>query len=106
MPLKCCDKEVVVVKGRDDAFKEYLKKVQSIEDDQCWICGKTPDVIKAEFYERMKDPPEGMEHLTIDDILIMTYKTKHPLCASCYFTIKQNPGLIREVLEKPDNEIW
>ncbi len=89
-----------------DKFREYLKKIQDIKDDRCWFCNKNPDKIRAEFFECMKDPPEEFEELDLEDLLIMTYKTKKPVCAGCYFAIKQSPELIKEILEKPKEDVW
>jgi len=50
--------------------------------------------------------PQGFEKVEIEDLLIMTYKTKKPVCAGCYFAIKQSPELIQEILEKPEDTIW
>lgn len=94
---------------KEDTIKklqEYLRKITDPKEDKCWFCQKTPDQIRQEFYEYMKNPPEEFEEMDLDDIIIMSYKTQKPICASCYFTIKRNPELIREIFEKPSNEIW
>ena len=87
-------------------FKEYLKKINDITDDKCWFCHKTPDQIREEFFEYMKNPSEEYEELEIEDIAIMTYHTQKPICAACYVAIKQNPDLVQEVLDKPEDEVW
>lgn len=92
--------------GSFNRFKDYLNKVKDPEQDHCWFCNKTPDEIRQQFLEYMKNPPPGMEDLELDDLLIMTYKTIKPVCAGCYFAIKQNPHLVKEILEKPEGEIW
>ena len=89
-----------------DMFREYLKKIQDIKEDHCWFCNKTPDQIRQDFFEYMKHPAEEFEDLELDDLIIMTYKLKRPVCASCYFAIKQNPELVKEILSKPEEEIW
>ena len=92
--------------GSFNRFKDFMKNIDDPKEDHCWFCNKTPDEIKAEFFERMKNPPPGLEDLSVDDILIMTYKTKKPICAACYFAIKHNPELIKEILQRPEDEIW
>ena len=89
-----------------DMFREYLKKVKDIKEDHCWFCSKTPDQIRHEFFEYMKHPAEEYEDLDVEDLIIMTYKLKKPVCASCYFAIKNNPQLVQEILEKPEDEVW
>lgn len=89
-----------------DRFKEYLERIEDVSQDRCWLCCKTPDDIKREYYEYMKDPDEGFEEMDIDDIIIMTYKLQKPICAGCYFTIKNNPDLIKEIQTKPQDEVW
>ena len=95
--------------GRENAtdkFREYLKRIQDTRDDKCWFCNKTPDKIREDFFEFMKNPPKGFEKVELEDLLIMTYKTRKPVCAGCYFAIKQSPKLVQEILEKPENEAW
>ena len=90
----------------NDIFKEYLDKINDPKEDRCWFCAKTPDMIRSEFFEYMEHPPEGLEDMDLDDIIIMSYKTKKPICAACYFSIKNNPELIQEILDRPEDEIW
>ncbi len=93
----------------DEAVKNlqlYLNKIKDVKDDKCWLCYKTPDKIREEFFEYMKHPSKDFENLQLEDVVIMTYKTKLPICAGCYFTIKQHADLIQEILEKSDEEIW
>jgi hypothetical protein len=54
----------------------------------------------------MKNPSKEFEDINIDDLIIMTDKTQKPVCASCYFAIKNNPELINEIFERPEDEIW
>ncbi len=89
-----------------DSFKEYLNKIHDIKDDKCWFCKKTPDQIRHEFLEFKKDPEKGLDQFELDDLIIMTYKTKKPICASCYFTIKKNPDLVKEIVNRSMDEIW
>lgn len=96
--------------GRQDdlheKFREYLRRIQDTTEDKCWFCNKTPDKIRQEFFEYMKNPAEGFEDITLDDLLIMTYKTQKPVCAGCYFAIKQSPELVKEILGKLEDEVW
>jgi hypothetical protein len=87
-------------------FKGYLDKKQNDDQVHCAICNKTPDDIRAEYYEYMKNPSKEFEDINIDDLIIMTDKTQKPVCASCYFAIKNNPELINEIFERPEDEIW
>ena len=89
-----------------DNFREYLKKIKDTAEDKCCFCGKTPDMIRNEYFEYMKNPDAEFEDIELDDLLIMTYKTKRPVCAACYFSIKNNVDLVREILTRPDDEIW
>jgi len=89
-----------------DPFQEYLNKIKDIKDDKCWLCGKTPDQIRQEFYEYMRQPDREFDEIDLDDLIIMTYKTKKPICAACYFAIKRNPQLVREILERPEGDVW
>ena len=92
--------------GETDSFKEYLNKIKDIKDDKCWFCNKTPDQLREDFFESRKDPSKGFDQFELDDIIMITYKTKQPICASCYFTLRQHPDLIKEILVRPPEEIW
>ena len=87
-------------------FKNYLDKLQNDDQVRCAFCNKSPDDIRAEYYEYMKDPSEEFEDINIDDLIIMTEKTQKPVCAGCYFSIKKNPKLVEEIFERPEDEIW
>lgn len=87
-------------------FRDYLDKIKDDDQQRCEFCNKSPDDIRAEYYEYMKDPSEEFEDISIDELSIMTDKTQKPVCAGCYFTIKKNPELIKEILERPEEEIW
>lgn len=90
----------------EDKFRDYLKRIQDPKDDRCWFCNKTPDQIRQEYYTYMEHPNEEFEDVELDELLIMTYKTKKPICAACYFAIKRNPDLINEILDTPEQELW
>ena len=87
-------------------FKNYLDKLQNDDQVRCAFCNKSPEDIRAEYYEYMKDPSEEFEDINIDDLIIMTEKTQKPVCAGCYFSIKKNPKLVEEIFERPEDEIW
>jgi len=87
-------------------FKNYLDKLQNDDQIRCAFCNKSPEDIRAEYYEYMKNPSEEFEDINIDDLIIMTEKTQKPVCAGCYFSIKKNPKLVDEIFERPEEEIW
>ena len=87
-------------------FKDYLDKIKNDKQIRCVFCNKSADDIRAEYYQYMKNPSEEFEDINIDDLSMLSNKTQKPVCASCYFTIKGNPGLIKEILERPEDEIW
>jgi len=87
-------------------FKNYLDKIQNDNEIRCAFCNKSPEDIRSEYYEYMKDPSEEFEDINIDDLIIMTEKTQKPVCAGCYFSIKKNPKLVEEIFERPEDEIW
>ena len=87
-------------------FKNYLDKLQNDKQVRCAFCNKSPDDIRAEYYEYMKNPSEEFEDINIDDLIIMTEKTQTPVCSGCYFSIKKNPKLVEEIFERPEDEIW
>jgi hypothetical protein len=87
-------------------FRNYLDKIKNDKHIRCAFCNKSPDDIRAEYYEYMKHPSEEFEDISIDDLIIMTEKTQKPVCAGCYFTIKKNPELIKEIFERPEDEVW
>lgn len=89
-----------------DSFNIYLNKIKDVSHDRCWMCGRTPDEIRDQFLTAKSDPERGVEHFELEDIVIMTYKTRVPICASCYFTIKKHPHLIQEILKKSVDEVW
>lgn len=87
-------------------FRNYLDKIQNDDQVRCAFCNKSPEDIRAQYYEYMKDPSEEFEDINIDDLIIMTEKTQKPVCAGCYFSIKKNPKLVEEIFERPEDEIW
>ena len=109
---KCFKKETVInamrhkTKSLEECLQLYLKKIKDVQHDRCWFCGKNPDQIREEFYQAKNDPDKGFDQFEIEDIVMITYKTKRPICASCYFTIKKNPDLIKEILSKPQKDVW
>ena len=89
-----------------ERIQDYLRRIRDTKEDKCWVCNKSPERIKREFFEIMQNPPEGMEGLNLDDLTIMTYKTQKPICAGCYFTMRGNVDLVKEILEKSPQEVW
>jgi hypothetical protein len=89
-----------------DVFKEYLKKIKNPGEDHCWLCGKTPEHIRQEFFKSKETAAEEFEDVELDDIAIISYKTKKPICAACYFELKRHPDLIQEILERPEDDVW
>ena len=87
-------------------FKDYLDKIQNDDQIRCAFCNKSPEDIRSEYYEYMKHPSVEFEDLSIDDLIIMTEKLEKPVCAGCYFAIKNNPNLVNEILERPEDEVW
>lgn len=87
-------------------FQEYLSRINDIKEDRCWICRRTPDRLRNDFYDFKKDPPKGCEEIDLDDVFTLTYRIQHPVCFSCYISIKQNPELIKEIMNKSEDEIW
>ena len=87
-------------------FRDYIDKIQNDDQIRCTFCNKTPEDIRADYYEYMKKPIKEFEDINIDDMIIMTEKMQKPVCASCYFTIKKNPELIDEIFNRPEDEVW
>jgi len=87
-------------------FRDYLEKIKNDNQIRCAFCNKSPDDIRSEYYEYMKNPSKEFEEINIDDLIIMTEKTQKPVCASCYFAIKRNSELVDEIFNRPEEEIW
>ncbi len=87
-------------------FRAYLDEMKDFNEGKCWFCNKTQEDLKREFLEYMKDPDKNYESIDFDDLIIMTYKLKRPVCAGCYFAIKRSPEVIKEILEKPEEDVW
>lgn len=94
------------MKDSHNEFREYLKKIKDVEEDKCAFCRKTPHEIRKEYFEYMKNPNKEFEDVNLDDLIIMTYKLNKPVCAGCYFSIKSNPKLVKEVMESPEEDVW
>jgi len=87
-------------------FRKYLDKKMNSDEIKCTICNKTADDIRAEYFEYMKDPSEEFEDISLGDLIIMSDKLGKPICAGCYFAIRNNPNLVQDVLEKPEDDVW
>ncbi len=86
-------------------FKYFLDKTPD-DGKRCFFCNKSEDEIRAEYLEAMKKPENAGKEIDIDDVLIMTYKTKKPVCAGCYFQLRENEDLVDEIFQRPEEEIW
>ncbi|MDP2654626.1 MAG: hypothetical protein Q8Q08_11440 [Candidatus Omnitrophota bacterium] len=87
-------------------LQDYLNKISDIKDDHCWFCQKTPDQIRAQFLEYLQKNPDKADEIDLDDVIMISYRTKKPICASCYFVIRDNPELVREILHKSPDKVW
>lgn len=87
-------------------FQQYLSKINKISEDKCCICNRTSEELKKNFYEYAKNNVGVVTESDLDEIFLLSYKTNRPVCFACYYGIKQNPELIRGILEKHENEIW
>ena len=87
-------------------FENILDKAKDDEARRCWFCNKSEDDIRAEFLESMQKPENADKEINIDDLIIMSYETKKPICAACYFQLKSNKELVDEIFERPEGDIW
>jgi hypothetical protein len=87
-------------------FKDYLEKIKEDDEQRCWFCNKSAADIIAEYEEYMQNPDVKFDNVDKEDLIIMTFKTKKPICAGCYFAIRENQELIDEIFERPEDEIW
>jgi len=95
-----------VMDEKRNEFLEYLRQIKDVSQDKCAFCGKTPDQIRKEYFEYMKNPTKEFEDIDLDDLIIMTYKLMKPVCAGCYFSIKNNPKLVKEIMDKAEDDVW
>jgi len=87
-------------------FQQYLSKINEISEDKCCICKRTPEELKKNFFKYAKSNSGVVTESDLDEVFLLSYKTKRPVCFVCYYGIKQNPELTREILEKHEDEIW
>ena len=87
-------------------FKKYLGKIKDNKEKRCFFCYKSPDDIRAEYYKYMMDPDAEFDDVPLDELIIMTDKLIKPVCAGCFFNIKDNPELIEEIFNQPEDEVW
>ena len=52
-------------------FRNYLDKIQNDDQVRCTFCNKSPDDIRAEYCEYMKNPSKEFEDINIDELIIM-----------------------------------
>ena len=86
-------------------FKQFLDKPND-DGKRCWICNKSEEEIRQNFMEAMKRPENIGKEIDLEDVLFMSYKTKKPICAGCYFQLRNNEELVDEIFQLPEEEIW
>lgn len=87
-------------------FRDYLDNKGNDDQVRCAFCNKTRNDILREYEEYMENPSQEFEDLTLDDLIIMTEKLQKPVCAGCYFAIKNNVDLVNEIFDRPEDEVW
>jgi len=87
-------------------FHDYLDNMKDYNQGKCWFCNKDEEDIKREYFEYMKNPDQNFEDVNFEDLIIITYKLKKPVCAGCYFSIKKNPSLVKEIMDRPEDDVW
>lgn len=96
-------------KNPHDRFKNYLIKKDENSagpEKRCWFCQKSEDEIKQQYYDIKFDPTIDDKDFNIEDLIFMTYKLSKPICAACYFSIRNNPDLVQEVYDNPVEDVW
>ena len=86
-------------------FKQLLDKPND-DGKRCWLCNKSEDDIRADYQEAMKKPENIGKEIDMDSVLIMSFKTKKPICAGCYFQLRENDELVDEIFERSENDVW
>ena len=87
-------------------FRDLLDKAKDDDQARCWFCNKSEDDIRAEYIEHMNQPENADEDIEMDDLIIMSYKMKKPICAGCFFQMKNNKELVDEIFRSLEEEIW
>ena len=87
-------------------FRDFLDKAKDDDQARCWFCNKSEDDIRQEYIEHMNQPENADEDIEMDDLTIMSYKMERPICAGCFFQMKNNKELVDEVFQRPEEEIW
>ena len=87
-------------------FKDFLEKTKDDDEPRCWFCNKSENDIRGEYMEYMSQPENLDKEIELDDLIIMSHKTKKPVCAGCYFQIKNNKDMVDEIFERPEEDVW
>ncbi|HLF18973.1 MAG TPA: hypothetical protein VI749_08830 [Candidatus Omnitrophota bacterium] len=87
-------------------FGKFLDKTREGEEKRCWFCNKTEEDIKGDYYKYMMKSEVEFDDVPLDELIIMTDKLQKPVCAGCYFNIKDSVELIEEIFNKPEDEVW
>ena len=78
------------------------------EDDQprCWFCNRSEREIREDYLRHLNDPDNIHQDINIEDMITMSHRLQMPICASCYFQIRNNKILIDEVFQKSEDDVW
>ena len=87
-------------------FRDFLDKKKDDNEKRCWFCNKTKEDIKGEYFKYMMKSEVEFDHVSFDEMIVMTDKLKKPVCAGCYFNIIDSEDLIDEIFNKPEGEVW
>jgi hypothetical protein len=87
-------------------FKNLSEKPQDDDQKRCWICNKSEADIRADFMKYMSQPENADNDIKWEDLVVISYKTKQPICAGCFFHMKKNKDLLEEMFKRPEEDIW
>ena len=87
-------------------FSDFMDKPTDDHQARCWFCNKSEGDIRKEYIEYMNQPENIDKDIEMDDLSIMSYKMQKPMCAGCFFQMKNNKGLIDEIFLRSEEEIW
>ncbi len=87
-------------------FDEIFDKQREDDHKRCWFCNKTEDDIKAEYFKYIVKQDVAFNDVPFDDLIVLTDKLQKPVCAACYFNIRESGELIEEIYNKPEDEVW
>jgi len=86
-------------------FKEFFDQ-QRDDQKRCWFCNKTEDDIKAEYFKYIMKQDVPFNDIPWEELVVMTGKLQKPVCAACYFNIRESGELIEDIFNKPEDEVW